>query len=56
VRLSSLVSALRRCLDGASCQLQDLLPHGELQRFQIELFDRPTTEKLLNFRNDVAGQ
>jgi hypothetical protein len=43
-------------LDGSSCQLQDMLPHGEFQRFQIQVFHRLTTEKRLNLLNDVAGQ
>jgi hypothetical protein len=43
-------------LDGGSCQLQDVLPHGQLQRFQIQVFHRLTTEKRLNLLNDVAGQ
>jgi hypothetical protein len=43
-------------LDGRSCQLQDMLPHGQLQRFQIQVFHRLTTEKRLNLLNDVAGQ
>ena len=43
-------------LDRGSRQLQDLLPHGQLQRFQIQVFHRLTTEKRLNLRNDVAGQ
>jgi len=33
-----------------------VLPHGELQRFQIQLFHRLRTEKRLNLLNDVAGQ
>jgi hypothetical protein len=43
-------------LDGGSCQLQDVLPHRQLQRFQIQVFHRLTTEKRLNLLNDVAGQ
>jgi hypothetical protein len=43
-------------LDGGSCQLQDVLPHGQLQRFQIQLLHRLTTEKRLNLLHDVAGQ
>jgi hypothetical protein len=27
-------------LDRGSGQLQELLPHGELQRFQIQIFNR----------------
>ena len=43
-------------LDRPSRQLQDLLPYGQLQRFQIQVFHRLTTEERLNFRNDLAGQ
>ena len=43
-------------LDRGSRQLQDLLPHGEFQRFQIQVFHGLTTEKRLNLLNDVGGQ
>ena len=43
-------------LDRGSRQLQDLLPHGEFQRFQIQVFHGLTTEERLNLLNDVAGQ
>jgi hypothetical protein len=43
-------------LDRGSRQLQDLLPHGEFQRFQIQLFHNLTTEERLNLLNDVGGQ
>ena len=43
-------------LDRGSRQLQDLLPHGQLQRFQIQVFHRLTTEERLNLLNDVCGQ
>ena len=43
-------------LDRGSRQLQDLLPYGQLQRFQIQVFHRLTTEERLNLLNDVAGQ
>lgn len=43
-------------LDRGSRQLQDLLPHGQLQRFQIQVFHRLTTEERLNLLNDVGGQ
>jgi len=43
-------------LDRGSRQLQDLLPHGQLQRFQIQVFHRLTTEERLNLLNDVDGQ
>lgn len=43
-------------LDRGSRQLQDLLPHGQLQRFQIQLFHRLTTEQRLNLLHHVAGQ
>jgi hypothetical protein len=43
-------------LDRGPGQLQDLLPHGELQRFQIHIFHRLTTEERLNLLNDVGGQ
>jgi hypothetical protein len=36
--------------------LQDLLSHGEFQRFQIQVFHRLTTEERLNLRNDVGSQ
>ena len=43
-------------LDCGSRQLQDLLPHRQLQRFQIQVFYRLTTEQRLNLLHDVAGQ
>ena len=43
-------------LDRGSRQLQDLLSHGEFQRFQIQVFHRLTTEERLNLRNDVGSQ
>jgi len=43
-------------LDRGSSQLQDLLSHGEFQRFQIQVFHRLTTEERLNLRNDVGSQ
>jgi hypothetical protein len=43
-------------LDRGSRQLQDLLPYGQLQRFQIQLFHRLTTEERLNLLHHVAGQ
>jgi hypothetical protein len=43
-------------LDRGSRQLQDLLSHGEFQRFQIKVFHRLTTEERLNLRNDVGSQ
>src|SRR5260370_2696581 len=43
-------------LDRGSRQLQDLLPYGQLQRFQIQLFHRLTTEQRLNLLHHVAGQ
>jgi len=43
-------------LDRGSRQLQDLLPHGQFQRFQIQVFHGLTTEERLNLRNDVGSQ
>ncbi|MGC1580630.1 MAG: hypothetical protein WA766_04060 [Candidatus Acidiferrales bacterium] len=43
-------------LDRAGRQLQGLLPHGEFQAFQIQVFHRLTAEKRLNLLNDVVGQ
>jgi len=43
-------------LDRGSRQLQDLLPHRQLQRFQIQVCHRLTTEQRLNLLHDVAGQ
>jgi len=43
-------------LDRGSRQLQDLLPHRQLQCFQIQVFHRLTTEEGLNLGNDVGGQ
>jgi hypothetical protein len=43
-------------LDRGSGQLQDALPHGELQRFQIQVFHRLTTQQRFNLRNDLGGQ
>lgn len=54
--VSSWVSALRRCSRAAPAQLQDALPGGELQRFQIQVGHRLTTDERLNFLNDVGGQ
>ena len=42
--------------DRGSGQLQDLLSHGEFQRFQIKVFHCLTTEERLNLRNDVGSQ
>jgi hypothetical protein len=43
-------------LDGRSGQSQNLLPHGEFQRFQIQVFHRLTTQKGFNLLNHVGGQ
>ena len=43
-------------LDCGSRQLQDLLPHRQLQRFQIQVLHRLTTEQRLNLLHDVGGQ
>jgi hypothetical protein len=43
-------------LDRGSSQLQDLFPHGEFQRFPIQVFHRLTTEERLNLLNDVGSQ
>ena len=43
-------------LDRGSRQLPDLLPHGQLQRFQIQVFHRLTIEECLNLLNDVGGK
>src|SRR6266550_2786514 len=43
-------------LNRGSRQLQNLLSHGELQRFQIQVFHRLTPEERLNLLNDVAAQ
>ena len=43
-------------LDRGSGQLQGLLPHGEFQSFQIQVFHRLTVEERLNLLNDVGGQ
>ena len=43
-------------LDRGSRQLQDLLPHGQLQRFQIQVCHRLAPEQRLNLLHDVAGQ
>jgi len=43
-------------LDCGCGQSQDMLPHGELQRFQIQVFHRLTTEERLNLLNHVGGQ
>jgi hypothetical protein len=43
-------------LDGRSGQSQNLLPHGEFQRFQIQVFHCLTTEQRLNLLNHVGGQ
>ncbi len=42
-------------LNRGSRQLQDLLSHGELQHFQIQVFHRLTPEERLNLLNDVAA-
>ncbi len=47
------IETLRDCGSG---QLQDLLTHGELQRFQIQIFHRLTTEECLNLSHDVGSQ
>ena len=43
-------------LDRGSGQLQDAVPHGEFQRFQIQVLHRLTTQKGLNLLNHVGGQ
>jgi hypothetical protein len=43
-------------LDRSPRQLQSLLPHGQFQRFQIQVFHRLTAEERLNLLNDVGGQ
>jgi hypothetical protein len=43
-------------LDRGPRQLQGLLPHGEFQRLQIQVFHRLTAEERLNLLNDVADQ
>jgi hypothetical protein len=43
-------------LDCGSGQLQNLLPDGQFQRFQIQVFHRLTTEQRLNLLNHVGGQ
>jgi len=43
-------------LDRGSRQLQDLLPHRQLQRFQVQVCHRLTTEQCLNLLHHVAGQ
>jgi len=55
---ASLIAGVRveTLLDRGSRQLQDLVPHGEFQRFQIQVFHRLTTEQRLNLPNDVGGQ
>jgi hypothetical protein len=47
---------VEKLLDRGSRQLQDLLPHGQLQRFQIQVFHRLATEECLNLLNDVGGK
>jgi|SRR5579864_2526232 len=42
--------------DRSSGQLQNLLPNGEFQGLQIQLFHRLAPQQALNLRNDVAGQ
>ena len=48
--------SIETLLDRSSGQSQDALSHDELQRFQIQLFHRLTTEERLNLLNDVDGQ
>jgi hypothetical protein len=43
-------------LDRGCRQLQDLFPYGQLQRFQIQVLHRLTTEECLNLLNDLGGQ
>ena len=43
-------------LDRGSRQLQDLLPHRQLQCLQIQLFHRLTTEERCNLLHHVIGQ
>jgi hypothetical protein len=43
-------------LDRGSCQSHDLLSHGQLERFQIQLLPCLTTEQRLNLLHYVAGQ
>jgi hypothetical protein len=43
-------------LDCGCRRLQDPLPHGQLQRFQIQVFHRLTTKERLNLLNDVGGR
>jgi hypothetical protein len=43
-------------LDRGSRQSQDLLPQGQLQRFQIQFFHRLTTEQSLNLVHHVCRQ
>ena len=47
------IETLRDCGAG---QLQDLLTHGELQRFQIQIFHHLTAEECFNLAHDVGGQ
>jgi hypothetical protein len=47
---------LLRQRDRSARQLQGLLPHGEFQRFQIQVFHCLTAEERLNLLNDVGGQ
>jgi hypothetical protein len=55
---ASLIAAVgvETLLDRGSRQLQDLLPHGQLQRFQIQVFHRLPTQERLNLLHDVGGQ
>ena len=54
-RLAERVDELQEILK-QMCQLQGLLPHGEFQSFQIQVFHRLTVEERLNLLNDVGGQ
>jgi hypothetical protein len=47
------IETLRDCRSG---QLQDLLTHGKLQRFQIQIFHHLTAEAGFNLPHDVGGQ
>jgi hypothetical protein len=42
--------------DGPACQLQDLLPHGKFQSFQVQVFHDLPTQKSFNLLNYVDGQ
>jgi len=43
-------------LDGPAGQSQGLLPDGQFQRLQIEIFYRLATEQVLNLPDDLDGQ